>query len=138
MNRNFKVVSELSEPIGSTVLNESAARYLGGTAKGGEYNFVYQVKSSFMMETVDFNAKTVRDSKLFEVPESREGPWLPLQRQQYLLFHRRTDDRSGRLDFLFSVDAGGQLAKNIPFPHPAGTIQINIASSSAATCMTDR
>jgi hypothetical protein len=122
LNRDFKIINNISEPIGSTVLDQPAALYLGGTAKGGEYHFVYQVKSSFMMETVNFNEKTVRDNKLFELPESGKSMVSFSDNNTY--FSIAADDKSGEL-VLHLVNSDGQLIqKNIPVP-PSGEVKNN-------------
>jgi hypothetical protein len=118
LNRSFKVIDKVSEPINSTVLDQPAAYYLGGTVKGGEYHFVYQVKSAYMMETVDFNAKTVRDSKLFEQAESVKPVASFSDDNTY--FSLGADDKSSEL-VLRLVNGDGQLIqKSIPFAAPEG------------------
>lgn len=79
-DKNFKVQDEIKSPIDATVFDISS-EYVGGTASGKTFHFVHKItdskyfsktKTFFQVEHVDFNSKTLRNEKLFEVAKSEK------------------------------------------------------------------
>lgn len=117
LSKDFKVLSKVPSPIGNTVLDQSANHYIGGTASGSEFHFLYHAKSSYLMETVDFSAKTVGNKKILEFPDGEKSLIALGNDDTYYIL--ATNDKSGEL-VLYSVSNTGQLSsKHIPFTVPA-------------------
>jgi len=117
LNKSFKVQDSVPSPIGNTVLDQSTHKYIGGTAKGAEYHFIYQTKSGYFMETVDFKAKSVSNKKILELPSSEKLlASLSDHNSSYIL---SVDDKAGQL-ILYTVTTSGEfIQKRIPITLPA-------------------
>src|SRR5215813_11523581 len=70
LSKDFKPMAKVSSPIENTLLDHQKHKYVGGTARGGEYHFIYQSGMELDLETVDFNSHTVVDKKMLELPKS--------------------------------------------------------------------
>lgn len=117
LSKDFKVLSKVPAPIGNTVLDQSNHHYIGGTAVGGEYHFIYHIKSGYQQETVNFNGQSVNNKKLLELPKSEKS--LVSFSDNDAFYIVCADDKSGELIFHI-VNAKGDLnQKNIPFTIPA-------------------
>lgn len=117
LSKSFKVIGKVPTPIGNTILDQNAEHYVGGTARGSEYHFIYQAKSEFSMETVDFNSKTVSHKKMFELPSSEKFLCSISDHNAYYCV--TADDKAGNI-VLHTIDATGTLSqKDITYPIPS-------------------
>lgn len=116
LDRNFKVIASVPAAIGNTLPGQTH-QYIGGTAKDGEYHFIYHMKSGYSMETVDFNAKTVSDQKLPELPGSEKE--LVSFDDHNVFYLVAADDEASQLVLHIVTASGHILQKNIPFTVPA-------------------
>jgi hypothetical protein len=116
LNKKFKVVTKIPADIGTTVFDKALYGYTGGTTQGNQFHFIYNSKSGYQMETVDFDAKAVSHKKLFE-PGKAEKPLVSFS--EYNRYYAITaNDKTGELVF-YEVDANGSLTqKSVPFTIP--------------------
>lgn len=118
LSKDFKILSKVPSPIGNTVLDQANHHYIGGTAAGDEYHFIYHIKSAYQLETVNFSSKSVNNKKLLELSKSEKSLVSFSDNDAFYII--AADDKSGQLIFHI-VDAKGELTqKNIPFPIPSG------------------
>jgi len=110
LSKDFKVLARVPSPIENTILNQTPHKYLGGTAKGGEYHFIYHMRSGYTMETVDFNAKTV-SNKTILTPPSSEKLLASFSDHDYC-YTVAVDDKAGQL-VLYTVNPSGELARKM-------------------------
>ena len=120
LNKNFKVLDSVPSPIGNTVLDQSTHKYIGGTAKGGEYHFIYKTKAGYVLETVDFRAKTVSNKKILELPSSEK--LLTSFSDHNIYYTVAADDKAGEVVF-YTVNASGDFTRKalvLAIPADAG------------------
>ena len=116
LGKDFKPIAKVSSAIENTLLDNQKHKYIGGTAHGGEYHFIYQTGTQFDMETVDFNAHTVGDKKILELPKSEKT--IASFSDNNIYYCMTADDQSGHLG-IYSVGADATLTKrDIPFDMP--------------------
>jgi hypothetical protein len=117
LNKGFKVLDSVPSPIGNTILDMGMHKYIGGTAKGGEYHFIYQTKSGYMMETVDFHTKSVGNKKILELPSSEK--LLSSFSDHNTYYTVAADDKAGEIVF-YTVNPSGEFTrKALPMAIPA-------------------
>ena len=116
LSKAFKVIGKVSAPIGNTILDQNMHRYMGGTAKGSVYHFIYKLKSGYDMETVDFNGQVVSNKKILELPDNEH--LLASFSDHNVYYSIAADDKAGQA-VLHIVNADGELSQqNLAFPIP--------------------
>lgn len=123
LGKDFKTIAKVSSPIENTLLDNQKHKYIGGTAGGGGYHFVYQTGTEFDMETVDFNAHAVADKKLLELPKSEKT--LASFSDYNVYYCLTADDQAGNL-VIYSVAADGTLTRReIPVSVPIPKLKLS-------------
>ena len=116
LGKDFKPIAKVSSAIENTLLDHQKHKYIGGTARGGEYHFIYQSGTEFDMETVDFSAHKIVDTKILELPKSEKT--LASFSDYNVYYCLTTDDQAGNL-VIYSIGADAVLTKKeIPVSIP--------------------
>ncbi len=127
VDKTFKVVTKITPPIANTVFKNSDIQYVGGTAANGAYNFIYKQtekqllskdKISYLVETVDFNGKTVSQKDLFQIPKDEKLLSSFSDNGRY--FSITADDKASNLVFYTLAADGSVVQKVVPFKVPQG------------------
>jgi hypothetical protein len=125
LNKNFKVVSKIDLDLNSTIFNEDITAYRGGTTHGHVFNFIYEEKDKkafsrevtrFQLETVDFSAKSVKHSPLFDIPKSETVVSSFTDNNTYYTI--TADDKAKELVFYVVGDAGTMKQHRLPVTIP--------------------
>lgn len=114
IDKKFKVVANVGTKIKSSAVSGGFNEYAGGTADGKRFNFIYQNKNDFFIETA---AKTIDSKKLFELPKTEESivSFTDNNVQYSLAANNKTSELS-----IYRVDNLGQYKKiAVPFNIPA-------------------
>ncbi len=132
VNDKFKIASEFVKQPEETVFDHDIHQYLGGTTNGNSYHFIYKVTDkkllspntiTYMEETVDFDAKSVAATKIFEIPKDEELLVSFSDHNRY--FTITANKKTSNLQF-YEVRAGGESSiKSVHFPIPAGKSKSN-------------
>jgi hypothetical protein len=116
LGKDFHPIAKVSSPIENTLLDNQKHKYIGGTAKGAAYHFIYQSGTEFDMETVDYNAHTVSDKKILDLPRSEKV--LASFSDYNVYYCLATDDKADNL-VIYTVNSDGALTRReIAFPIP--------------------
>jgi hypothetical protein len=118
LDKNFKTVSKISTDKEASVFSLKNLRdYTGGTTNGHQYHFIYpQSDDSYVMETADFDAKTVSHKKLIEIPKEEKPLIAFSDNNKFYAF--TTNSKAGTLN-VSVVNAAGELTqKSLSFPIP--------------------
>ncbi|HVU55567.1 MAG TPA: hypothetical protein VHD83_10955 [Puia sp.] len=73
-DKKFKIASQFSKQLGETLFGHSDYSYLGGTVDKNIYHYIYKEKEKkvYMEENVDFEAKSISNKQLFEIPKEEQ------------------------------------------------------------------
>ncbi|OQP54980.1 hypothetical protein A4D02_01270 [Niastella koreensis] len=118
LDQNFKTVSKINSNKDASVFSSNNFNeYTGGTTNGHQYNFFYSFyDKTYVMETVDFDAKAVSHKKLIDIPKG-ESPLIAFS-DNNKFYALTTNNKAGTLN-LSVVNAAGELTqKSVPFPIP--------------------
>lgn len=118
LDQNFKVVSKISADKDASAFSiKNLKDCTGGTTNGHQYHFIYpEASTAYVIETADFDAKTVSHKKLIDVP--REEKPLASFSDNNVFYAFTTNDKAGTLT-ISMVNAAGELTqKSVPFPVP--------------------
>ncbi|GGB13871.1 hypothetical protein [Puia dinghuensis] len=116
LSKSFKVLGKVPSPIEKTILDQGTHHYIGGTVKGSEYHFIYQVKSGYSIETVDFNSGSVSNKKLLDLPDGEKLLIAFCDHNTY--YAVAADDKAGAV-VLHIVNTAGVLSQqSFPFTIP--------------------
>ena len=127
LGKKFEVLSKIDLELNSTVFKEDITDYRGGTANGNVFYFIYEEKEKkafskpvtrFQLETVDFAARAVTHSVLFEIPKAEKV--LSSFSDNNAYYTITADDKAKELVFYVVNDAGAVKEQRIPFTVPEG------------------
>jgi hypothetical protein len=123
LGKDFKPLAKVSSPIENTLLDHQKHKYIGGTARGGEYHFIYQSGTELDMETVDFKGHTISDKKMLELPKSEK---TVASFSDYNVYYCLTaDDKAGNL-VIYTVSSDGALTRReIALPVPLAKAKLS-------------
>ena len=118
LDQNFKTVSKISSDKDASVFSEKNLKdCTGGTTNGHQYHFIYpQSDNSYVMETADFDAKTINHKKIIDIPKEEKSLIAFSDNNMFYAF--TTNKKAGTLN-LSVVNAAGELTqKSLSFPIP--------------------
>jgi len=120
-DRSFKVITKIDGDLKSSIFNEDIDSYVGGTNNGNSYKFIYTDKekktTDLLMETVDFDSKSVSHKQVAEIPKTEK---LLSSISDYNTYYAITsDDKSGELVIYMVNGMGEYKQKRFPFTVPA-------------------
>lgn len=126
VNEKFKVNTEFTKKVEETIFDHDIHQYLGGTASGNVYHYVYKITDkkfmsssiTYMEETADFDAKTVSSKKVFDIPQE-ETPLVSFN-DHNRYFTITANKKSSDLLFYEIGGDGEPGIKKVHFTVPSG------------------
>jgi hypothetical protein len=118
LDQNFKTVSKISTDRDASVFNTKNLRdCTGGTTNGHQYHFIYpEGDKAYIMETADFDAKTINQKKLIEIPKEEKPLIAFSDNNRFYAF--TTNSKAGTLNLSVVNGAGELTQKSLAFPIP--------------------
>ena len=74
LDKNFKILSSISQSIENSIMDNSKYDYIGGSANDNKYYYLYHNfdKDFFEIETVDFKSKRINHQQLLSLPKEED------------------------------------------------------------------
>jgi len=125
-DKKFKVASQFPKQMDETIFSHDQHMYLGGTADKNVYHYIYKVtdkkflstNTTYMEETVDFDAKSVSSRKIFEIPKEEQLLVSFSDHNRY--FTITANKKTSDLQFYQVTSSGEAVMKTIHFNIPPG------------------